>query len=144
MDKLKKDFIVIYLARNALATLMITIVSFVYDLTNYYGMLPIRAFAKIFTDSFYTVTYFMLLWILNYLLFEIYKMIVDMLKDGKKQHAAIVIKDKRITYGSIIPLTSLIILLVIDFNQLFKVNFILLSLFMFLRSVKEEIKQRKK
>ena len=31
MDKIKKDFIVIYLARNLLATFAITVFSFVYD-----------------------------------------------------------------------------------------------------------------
>ncbi len=44
MDKIKKDFIVIYLARNLLATFAITVFSFVYDITNYYNMLPLRAF----------------------------------------------------------------------------------------------------
>ena len=33
MDKIKKDFIVIYLARNLLATFAITVFSFVYDIT---------------------------------------------------------------------------------------------------------------
>ena len=110
MDKIKKDFIVIYLARNLLATFAITVFSFVYDITNYYNMLPLRAFIKIFADNFYTTAYFLLLWILNYLLFEIYKIVMDAL---------------------------------IDFNQLFKLNFILLAIFMLLRSIKEEFKQRK-
>lgn len=48
-----------------------------------------------------------------------------------------------IAYGSIIPIVILVILLIIDFNQLFKLNFILLVIFMLLRSIKEEFKQRK-
>lgn len=145
MDKIKKDFMVIYLARNALATFVITVFSVVYNLTNYYNMLPLRAFIKIFADNFYTTTYFLLLWILNYLLFEIYKIIVDALKTEDKRHRKIMISGKEtISYGSILPLILLFILLIIDFNQLFRLNFILLVIFMFMRSLKEEFKQRKK
>lgn len=145
MDRIKKDFIVIYLARNLLATFAITVFSFVYSLTSYYNMLPLRAFIKIFADNFYTTAYFLLLWILNYLLFEIYKIIIDALKDKEKSHRKIIIKGKKtIAYGTVIPLVLLIIFLIIDFNQLFRLNFILLVIFMFLRSIKEEIKQRKK
>ena len=144
MDKIKKDFIVIYLARNLLATFAITVFSFVYDITNYYNMLPLRAFIKIFAVNFYTTAYFLLLWILNYLLFEIYKIVMDALKDRNKNHGKLVIKGKEtIAYGSIIPIVILVILLIIDFNQLFKLNFILLVIFMLLRSIKEEFKQRK-
>ena len=144
MDKIKKDFIVIYLARNLLATFAITVFSFVYDITNYYNMLPLRAFIKIFADNFYTTAYFLLLWILNYLLFEIYKIVMDALKDRNKNHGKLVIKGKEmIAYGSIISIVILVILLIIDFNQLFKLNFILLVIFMLLRSIKEEFKQRK-
>ena len=69
MDKIKKDFIVIYLARNLLATFAITVFSFVYDITNYYNMLPLRAFIKIFADNFYTTAYFYYYgsWIICYL-----------------------------------------------------------------------------
>ena len=77
MDKLKKDFIIFYLARNALATLIITLCSFVYDFSNYFNITVVRAIIKIFTDNFYITTYFLLLWILNYLLFEMYKIIMD-------------------------------------------------------------------
>ena len=108
MDKIKKDFIVIYLARNLLATFAITVFSFVYDITN------------------------------------LYKIVMDALKDRNKNHGKLVIKGKEmIAYGSIIPIVILVILLIIDFNQLFKLNFILLVIFMLLRSIKEEFKQRK-
>lgn len=143
MDKIKKDFIVVYLARNALATLVITVVSFVYNLTDYYNILPLKAFNKLFADNLYTIVYFLLLWILNYLLFEIYKIIVDGLK-GTNNFNRLTISKWSVSYGSILPLVVLVILVIIDFNQLFKINFILLVLFMFLRSVKEEMKYKKK
>ena len=145
MDKLKKDFIIFYLARNALATLIITLCSFVYDFSNYFNITVVRAIIKIFTDNFYITTYFLLLWILNYLLFELYKIIMDTFRNEDKTHAKIIINGKRlVSYGTVIPLIILIIISMINFNQLFKINFILLTLFMLIRSIKEEIKYYKK
>ena len=145
MDKLKKDFIIFYLARDALATLIITLCSFVYDFSNYFNITVVRAIIKIFTDNFYITTYFLLLWILNYLLFEMYKIIMDTFRNEDKTHAKIIINGKQlVSYGTVIPLIILIIISMIDFNQLFKINFILLTLFMLIRSIKEEIKYHKK
>ncbi|WRK54229.1 hypothetical protein SD457_04190 [Coprobacillaceae bacterium CR2/5/TPMF4] len=79
------------------------------------------------------------------MLFEIYKIIVDVIKSKSKHHGNLFIGNKAtIPVGSIIPVVILIILLLIDFNQLFKINFVLLMLFMFARSIKEIIKERKK
>ena len=50
MDKIKKDFIVFYLVRNAVATFIITICSFVYDFMNYFNMTSTRAVIKIFSE----------------------------------------------------------------------------------------------
>ena len=145
MDKIKKDFIVFYLIRNAVATFVITCISFIYSLMDYYRITFLVALNKTFVDNFYTTVYFLLLWILNYLLFEIYKIIVDVIKSKSKHHGNLFIGNKAtIPVGSIIPVVILIILLLIDFNQLFKINFVLLMLFMFARSIKEIIKERKK
>lgn len=145
MDRIKKDFIVFYLARNAVATFVITICAFVYDFMSYFNMTATRAVIKVFSDNFYTTVYFLLLWILNYLLFEMYKIIVDTFRKENKKHAKFMIDDKEIAaYGTLLPLVILIILLLVEFNQLFRVNFILLTLFMLLRSFKEEIKYCKK
>ncbi|WP_455684612.1 hypothetical protein [Thomasclavelia sp.] len=141
MDKLKKDFIIFYLARNAVATFIITLCSFVYDFSKYFNITIVRAIIKIFTENIYITTYFLLLWILNYLLFEMYKIIIDTFRNDDKTHAKITINDKHlVAYGTIIPLIILIVIIIIDFNQLFKINFILLSIFMLIRSIKEEIK----
>ena len=96
MDKIKKDFIVFYLMRNAVATFIITICSFVYDFMNYFNMTSTRAVIKIFSDNFYTTVYFLLLWILNYLLFEMYKIIIDTFRKENKEHAKVVINGKEI------------------------------------------------
>lgn len=145
MNKIKKDFIIFYLIRNAVATFVITCISFIYSLMDYYQITFLGAFNKIFIDNFYTTVYFLLLWILNYLLFEIYKIIIDVIKSKSKHHGNLFIGNKKaIPLGSIIPVIILIILLLIDFDQLFKINFVLLMLFMFARSIKEIIKERKK
>lgn len=145
MDRIKKDFIVFYLARNAVATFVITMCAFVYDFINYFNMTVIRAVIKIFSDNFYTTVYFLLLWILNYLLFELYKIVVDTLRKGNKKHAKLMINGKEtVAYGILLPFIILVVLLLVEFNRLFRVDFILLALFMLLRSFKEEIKYRKK
>lgn len=142
MNKIKKDFIIFYLIRNAVATFVITCISFVYSLMDYYQITFLGAFNKIFTDNFYTTVYFLLLWILNYLLFEIYKITIDVIKSKSKYHANLFIGNKKVMpLSSIIPLVILIVLLLIDFDQLFKINFVLLMLFMFARSIKEIIKE---
>ena len=135
MNKLKKDFIVVYLLRNALATLLITLISFGYSLIDYYHISLISALRRIFADNFYTTIYFLLLWILNYLLFEIYKTIIDIIKKT-------IGKQVKVPFGSVIPLAVLVVIILIDFNLLFKVNFVLLLVFMFARSIKEIIKER--
>lgn len=143
MDKFKKDFMIIYLMRNALATLIITIFAFIYNFMNYFNTTPMRAVVKIFTDNLYTTAYFLLLWILNYLLFELYKIIIDALQKDKK-HLKLIINDREIiSFGSLVPLVILVVLVIIDFNQLFRINFILLTGFMLLRAIKEELKYRK-
>ena len=74
-----------------------------------------------------------------------YKIIMDTFRNEDKTHAKIIINGKRlVSYGTVIPLIILIIISMINFNQLFKINFILLTLFMLIRSIKEEIKYYKK
>ena len=100
---------------------------------------------KIFTDNIYTTLYFLLLWILNYLLFEIYKIVVDGIKyDGKIKIRPKIGDKKIISYDVIILIVIFILLIFIEFERLFRFNFILLVLFMILRGIKEEIKYYKK
>ncbi|WP_296879649.1 hypothetical protein [Thomasclavelia sp.] len=143
MNKIKKDFIVFYLIRNAVATFLIAGFSFCYSLINYYQITFLGALKKIFIDNFYTTVYFLLLWIFNYLLFEIYKTIVVILK-SKKIGKIKILNHEIFFLESLLPLFIMIVLLVIDFNQLFKINFVLLMLFMIARSIKEIIKDNKK
>ena len=145
MDKVKKDFLIFYLAHNAIATFFITLIAFVCDFMIYFDMTTSRAIMKIFTDNIYTTLYFLLLWILNYLLFEIYKIVVDGIKHDGKIEIRLKIGDKKIiSYDVIILIVIFILLIFIEFERLFRFNFILLVLFMILRGIKEEIKYYKK
>lgn len=123
----------------------ITLIAFVCDFMIYFDMTTSRAIMKIFTDNIYTTLYFLLLWILNYLLFEIYKIVVDGIKHDGKIEIRLKIGDKKIiSYDVIILIVIFILLIFIEFERLFRFNFILLVLFMILRGIKEEIKYYKK
>ena len=73
--KLKKDFIVLYLARNGIMTFLITLFTFSLDLSNYYQISFPATIPYIFFNNIFTLMYFCLLWIFNYLLFELFKII---------------------------------------------------------------------
>ena len=75
--KLKKDFIVLYLARNGIMTFLITLFTFSLDLSNYYQISFPATIPYIFFNNIFTLMYFCLLWIFNYLLFELFKIIND-------------------------------------------------------------------
>lgn len=144
MDKIKKEVTLIYLACNAIVTFFITMSAFVLDFMNYFNMTINRAIVKLFTDNIYTTLYFMLLWILNYLIFEIYKIFIEGLAERKKYILRIKIGEKiSISYNLIILLLVLIFLVIFKIDSLFKINFILLDLFMIIKAAKEEIKYYK-
>lgn len=144
MDKIKKEVTLIYLACNAIVTFFITMSAFVLDFMNYFNMTINRAIVKLFTDNIYTTLYFMLLWILNYLIFEIYKIFIEGLAERKKYILRLKINKKlSIAYDLIVLFLVLIFLIIIKMDDLFKINFVLLDLFMIIKAVKEEIKYHK-
>ena len=83
--KLKKDFIVLYLARNGIMTFLITLLTFSLDLSNYYQISFPATIPYIFFNNIFTLMYFCLLWIFNYLLFELFKIINDWYDENHKQ-----------------------------------------------------------
>ena len=79
------------------------------------------------------------------LFFEIYKIFVYVIKHDGKIEIILKICDKKIiSYDVIILIVIFILLIFIEFERLFRFNFILLVLFMILRGIKEEIKYYKK
>lgn len=77
MSKAKKDVMIIYVFRNGIATFIISIIAFVYHIMEYYSITVMAAIQRTFFNNVFTILYFLLLWMLNYLLFEIYKILYD-------------------------------------------------------------------
>lgn len=142
ISKLKKDFIVLYLARNGIMTFIITLLSMSYDLSHYYQISFINGIEKIFSNSIFTWLYFMLIWVFNYLIFEIYKIISDAYRN--KFCISFKIKGHRCSfYLSIIIMIGLsLVVMISPLVRLFKVDLISMFVFMILRSFKEMIKNR--
>ena len=63
--------------RNFLATLCIAFVAMVLSLMNFYQCSIIEGIQRLLIYDLYTTLYFLLLWLLNYLAFEISKIIYD-------------------------------------------------------------------
>ncbi|UTY39133.1 hypothetical protein NMU03_16440 [Allocoprobacillus halotolerans] len=121
----QKDKITLYMFRNAFSTLVIAFVSFMISLISYYECSFVEAVQRLFLVNIYTTLYFLLLWLLDYMIFEISKIIYD-------------------TYESILTYKLCLILCIIaviiycvPMMDLFQWNFIFLCLFIALRQVKQ-------
>lgn len=77
MSNQSKDHISLYMFRNFLVTLCIAFVAMVLSLMNFYQCSIIEGIQRLLIYDLYTTLYFLLLWLLNYLAFEISKIIYD-------------------------------------------------------------------
>lgn len=144
MNNLKKEWMIIYICRNGIATFVITLIAFLFDLTNYYHSTVSYAMQRIFTNNIYTVMYFLMIWILNYLVFEIFEIVIDTCKEMYKDKIPMIKGIDYLTIGSIVlPLVLASIVYISVNSVLFKINFCFLLVFMAMRSCKEYYKKRK-
>lgn len=162
MNNLKREWMIIYMCRNGIATFAITLCAFLLELTHYYQSTLGYAMQRIFTNNMYTLMYFLSIWILNYVIFEIFEIGIDTCKVVYKDKIPmikqidrinkVVCKDKipMIKHMDLIHVVSIVIPLVLAIiiymlvpNLLFKTNFCLLLIFMTLRSCKEFYKKIK-
>ncbi len=121
----RKDKMTLYMFRNAFSTLLIAFVSFMISLISYYECSFVEALRRLFFVNIYTTLYFLLLWLLNYLIFEISKIIYDTY-------------EQRFTYKSCFILCVVAgVLYFVEILDLFRWNFIFLCLFIALRQVKQ-------
>lgn len=121
----RKDKMTLYMLRNAFSTLLIAFVSFMISLISYYECSFVEALRRLFFVNIYTTLYFLLLWLLNYMIFEISKIIFD-------------IYENILTYKFILVLCLVaIILFFVPMLDLFQWNFIFLCLFIALRQIKQ-------
>ncbi|MCI9049908.1 MAG: hypothetical protein HFF36_07040 [Coprobacillus sp.] len=129
MNNQSKDQISIYIFRNFLATLCIAIVAMVLSLMQFYQCSLIEGMQRLFIYDIYTTLYFLLLWLLNYLIFEISKIIYD-------------IYEERISYIlCLIFLVLGIIIFLVPILDIFQYDFFFLCLLIVLRMLKQIYKK---
>ena len=75
---MKKDKISLYLARNILAVFMITVVSMYLSIVDYYQCELAEGLQRVFVYNIMTLLYLLLLCSLNYCIFELCKVIMDL------------------------------------------------------------------
>ena len=130
--KLKKDFIVLYLARNGIMTFLIQI-SF-----------P-ATISYIFSNNIFTLMYFCLLWIFNYLLFELFKIINDWYDENHYQTLKFMYHEHNYSISWMMYVIMAILLVIIQIVQLptlFHIDAYLMFGFMILRSLEQIYKNR--
>lgn len=143
--KFKKDFIVLYLARNGIMTFLITLGSFGLDLSNYYQISFTETIPYLFSNSIFTFMYFCLVWIFNYLLFELFKILSDWYDESHHQTFKFMYHEHNYSISWIMYVVMLVILILIqilDLPTLFHLDAYFMFGFMILRSIKQIYKKR--
>ncbi len=129
MNKIKKDIPILYMLRNFLGTFIVVFFAFMFALIQYYQCSFIEVLRRIFINDIFTVSYFMLMWLFDYLIFEISKILYDLYKN---QFNTVIIV--------IIGLCS-IISLFIPIATIMQYNLCLLILLIDIRMIKQIIKK---
>lgn len=75
--KQSKDKATIYMMRNLLGTFFVAFFSFAISFSMYYQCSFIEIFQRIFFYDLYTTLYLLLLWMFDYLVFELSKILYD-------------------------------------------------------------------
>ena len=127
-----KDHISVYVFRNYLATIFVAFVSMNASIISFYQCSLLEAVRRVLLYDIYTTLYFMLVWMVDYIVFEISKILYDMYKDRIKY-----------THSLIVCAVCGIAAFVIPMPDLFKYNFSLLALLIIVRMVKQLIKDKK-
>ncbi len=127
-----KDRISIYVFRNYLATVIIALVSMIASIISFYQCSLLEAVRRVFLYDMFTTLYFLLIWMIDYVVFEISKILYDMYKDKVKY-----------TYLCGICVGAGIIALMIPMLDVFKYNFSLLALLILARMIKVLVKHGK-
>lgn len=124
-----KDHISIYFFRNYIATISIAFVSMIASIISFYQCSLLEAVRRVLLYDMFTTLYFLLIWMVDYIVFEISKILYDMYKDKVKY-----------SYLCVICIITAVISLMIPMLDLFQYNFSLLSLLILLRMIKVLIK----
>ncbi|MCD7950696.1 MAG: hypothetical protein LUG12_10635 [Erysipelotrichaceae bacterium] len=125
----KKDCIPNYILRNALLTFIAAFISFMISIMSFYQCSIVESIQHIFFIDIYTTLYFLLIWLLNYMIFEISKIIYDEYR-------------QILSYKPIILFILMIVIIyILPLLDLFQYDFIILCLFIILRIIKEMLKK---
>lgn len=76
-----KDHVSLYMLRNYFATLCIAFIAMMISLIQFYQCSIVEAIQRLFIFDLYTTLYFVLLWLLDYLIFEISKILYDIYQE---------------------------------------------------------------
>lgn len=121
----KKDVITIYMFRNALATLFGAFLAFMISLMQFYQCSLAQAMQRLFVYDIYTTLYFFLIWVFDYIFFEMSKILYD-------------IYEEKVTFvPSIILILGCVVVFFIPILDLFQYNLCFLFLLIVLRMIKE-------
>lgn len=145
IKKIKKDFLIVYLARNGIITFLITLIALQIDISSYYQISLFQSIQRIFFHSIDTSMYFVLLWIFNYLIFELYKIITDWYDEIHQTTIRFMFKEHDYSINWLLYIVMailLIIFLCLPLPSLFQYNIIMMFGFMILRSIKQIYKNR--
>lgn len=124
-QKIKKDLMAFYMFRNAFATLLAAFCAFMISLISYYQCHITEAIRWLFVNDIYTFLYFILLWVFDYLVFEVSKIMYD-------------IYEEKVTFVPSLFLIALsIIIYFVPILDLFQYNLCFLCLLITLRMIKE-------
>lgn len=123
--KLRKDFMFIYMFRNAFATFFITFLAFSISLMSFYQTDIAEALQRLFIKDIYTTLYFLLIWVFDYLIFETSKIIYDLYEE-------------KVTFlPCLIAIVLCIFIFFIPLLDVFQYNFCFLLFLICLRMIKE-------
>ena len=125
MNKLSKDRISLYMFRNSIATLCAAILSMMISLMGYYQCSIVEALQRLFIFNRYTTFYFLLLWLVNYLIFEISKIIYD------------IYEEKVTFFPCLVFIAFSVVIFMIPILDVFQYNGFFLFLLLALRMIKE-------
>ena len=131
MDK-SKDHMITYVLKSYVLTMGIAFVSMVSSLISFYQCHMLEAVRRVLLYDLYTTLYFLLIWILNYIIFELSVILYDMYKNKVKWF-----------YSLVICALCGIVALNIPMLDLFRYNFSLLALLVFVRIFRHLIKDKK-
>ena len=125
MLKKHKDLISIYMLRNAFGTFLAALLAFLISIMNYYQCDLSVAIQRLIVYDTYTLLYVLLLWVFDYIVFEMSKIVYD-------------IYEEKVTF---IPCIVLLVIAVVVFFvpilDFFQYNLCFLCLLIILRMMKE-------